>query len=360
MTDNIIDDLDDFLGATDGFEIDFQDEPLENEEIVKEDEEEPAEEEEEEPIKPSKKTTPKPIEETPEEEEEEEIEEDEIHSTFEMVAKGLQKLGKFTDIPEGKLTEEKFLELYDNFTKEKARTEVENFVLNKHGQEGLDAFQDIFVKGVSIKDYLSSYEKELTFEDVELEDNLYNQKSVVRKYLTDLDWTESDIEEHIDNLIESEKLEAMATKYKTKVVEKQKQERVALTKLQEQKNKEYKEAKDKRISDLTTAVNDAIKAKQINGIPLSVEDNKTLLNYITAEAYRLPNGTPITTFDKDYLELKKDPVKFAALAKLVKDGLNVTPIKKTGAEELTNTAFEFKKKKARSKNDFSWLDNLKI
>lgn len=368
MTDNNLELIDDLLGPSDDFEMDFLDpgEPNDIDEPKPDDtdtDDEPSDDDVDEP-KPEPKDDDEPIDPLADDDDDDEPNEDDIHSTFEMVAKGLQKLGKF-DIPEGaKLTEESFLELYDNFTKEKAREEVENFVLAKHGEEGLEAFQDIFVKGTPIKEYLKAYQENTDFESIELEDNLYNQKAVVRRYLAGLDWEEGDIEEHIDSLIEGEKLESMATKYKTKVASAQKAQREALAKRYEDQDKANKLAKKKRIEDLTEAVTTAIKAKEINGIPLSTEDSKTLLHYVTADAYRLPNGTPITTFDKDYLELKKDPVKFAALAKLVKDGLNITPIKKSGAEELSNKAFEFRTKKKTKKksnpNDLSWLKDLAL
>lgn len=296
------------------------------------------------------------------EEEVEEVDEDDIHSTFETVAKGLAKLGKFGDIPEGtKLTQDKFLELYDNFTKEQAYSQVEEMITSRHGDEGMKVFKDIFMKGVTPKEYLSSYQKQIDFENIELEDNIYNQKNVVRQYLSSIDWEDSDIEEHIDTLIESKKLEGMATSYKTKLVKKQQQEREVLVRESENRLKLEKQMKQQRIADISGVLNEAVAQKSINGIPITLEDTKVLLDYMTSDAYRLPNGQVITEFDKDYLELKKDPIKFAALAKLVKEGLNVTKIKEKGVDELEEKAFDFRTKKKVKTNPadaYSFLDKF--
>ena len=105
---------------------------------------------------------------------------------------------------------------------------------------------------------------------------------------------------------------------------------------------EMKKAQSARFSAVKEAVSTALSNREINGIPLSLNDNKELLPFATDLNWKLANGMLITDADKAILEIKKDPVKWVALCKLLKEDLNVNPIKNKGADEKAKAVFDFK------------------
>lgn len=285
------------------------------------------------------------------EEEEEEV------NYFNEVARGLSKLGKFEDLPEGEnLTEEKFLEYFDNFTKKKAMAEIEDLLTDKWGDEGLDMFNDIFVKKVPLKTYLELKTASEDINNIDVED-VINQRHIVRTYLEKTGIDEEEIEEQLEILETNDKLKVRAEKYKEKLVEDAERKAKLLAEESEVRQKELKKQEEARRNSLRETIEESVKKGEINGIPLSVKDRSELLPYITAPAYKLANGNTITEFDKAFFDLKKDPVKMIALAKLIKEDLNIGPIEKKVIEKKEDEIFKFNNK-PKSKDVESALDLL--
>jgi hypothetical protein len=283
-------------------------------------------------------------------------EEEEVNY-FNEVAKGLSKLGKFEDIPEGEdLTEEKFLEYFDNFTKKKAMAEIEDLLTDKWGDEGLDMFNDIFVKKVPLKTYLELKTASEDINNMDVED-VINQKHIVRTYLEKTGIDEEEIEEQLEILESNDKLKVRAEKYKEKLVEDAERKTKLLADESEIRQKELKKQDEARRNSLRETIEESVKKGEINGIPLSVKDRTELLPYITAPAYKLANGNTITEFDKAFFDLKKDPVKMIALAKLIKEDLNIGSIENKVIEKKEEEIFKFKNK-PKSKDVESALDLL--
>lgn len=277
---------------------------------------------------------------------------------FQTVVESLGKLGKFVDIPEGKkFDESSFIEYFDEFTRKKAVSEIEDILVQGQGQQGIDLFNDIFVKKVPVKEYLQKFQEEQELENLKLEDSPFNQKLVMRKYLTKIGVSEEDIEEQISFAENNDKLETSSLKYKTKLVESEKGDRQKMAADKANQLQAQKDLDTKRVNDLTEVITEAIKAKSIGGIPLSLEDNATLLPYMVEKAYRLPSGQTITEYEKDYLELKKDPLKFAKLVKFVKTGLNVAPIQNQAIDKADEKVFNFQNK-AKAKPALSQLEEI--
>jgi len=306
------------------------------------DEEEDEEEDDDEIKKPKAK----------EEDEEEEDEDDSKEGSseyFKAVGEGLFKLGKFGEIPKDfKWTQESFLEKFEELAESNAETRIHEMLTDGWGDEGIRMFNDIFIKKVPVREYLGAYAEIENYSELDL-DKSSNQKLIVKTYLESMGVDEDEIYEQIELLEEKDKLSERAEKYRDKLVE----DRAARMEDISRKRSVALDAKKKADRDrylaLSQTVTEALKKREINGIPLSTADDRELLRYVTAPAYKLQSGQEITELDKKLLELRQDPVKWVALGKLLKEDLNVTPIKKKGGDESSSEIFDFMKSKKAPK-----------
>lgn len=278
-------------------------------------------------------------------------EEDSSAQYFKAVAEGLAKLGKFEKVSDDfKWTTESFLEKFDEWTEKGAESIIEEQLTSAGwGEFGKKMYEDIFIKRVPVDRYLGAYKEAEDFSKIDTS-KTSNQKLIVEAYLKSLGQDEEEIYEHIDLLEEKEKLEERAQKYKEKLVQD------SLAKMEEESSrreamiKRQRELEQDRYVKLSETVSEALKKKEINGIPLSANDTKELLNFVAKPAYKLENGQKLTELDKRLLEIKKDPVKWVALGKLIKEDLNVSPIKNRGKDEAGEDIFNFTKSKKPSKS----------
>ena len=267
---------------------------------------------------------------------------DDTSTYFKAVAEGLSKLGKFEglEIPE-KMDQDSFLEFYEKFTENKVQSDIEERISDKWGEDGIRMFNDIFVSGVDPREYFAAYQQVLDVSDIDLDDE-NNQKLVVSRYLEAIGQDDEEILDQIETLEEKGKLAERAEKYKEKLIEDNKREIARMAYEKESQAVEMKKAQSARFSAVKEAVSTALSNREINGIPLSLNDNKELLPFATDLNWKLANGMLITDADKAILEIKKDPVKWVALCKLLKEDLNVNPIKNKGADEKAKAVFDFK------------------
>lgn len=284
---------------------------------------------------------------------------DDISSYFGSVAEGLVSLGKFDgmEIPE-KWNKESFLSFYDEYTEKKIESGIYEQLTNKWGEEGEKMFNDIFVTGVDPREYFGKVNQVLDLESIDLSKEI-NQKAIISKYLEALGQDEEEILDQIEVLEEKGKLEERSEKYKEKLIEDNKRAVAKMTSEKEAQVAEGKRLQAARFNSIKDVVAKAVSAKEINGIPLNVADSKELFSYATAPAWTLPNGATITDAEKALMEIKKDPTKWVALCKLLKEDLNVSPIKAKGVDEKAQDVFNFKKdKKVAASKQKDSLDSV--
>lgn len=270
---------------------------------------------------------------------------DDSSTYFKAVAEGLNKLGKFggDELPE-KFDTKSFLEFYDKFTENKISAGIEDKISDKWGDEGIKIFNDIFVNGVDPREYFGKYNEILDLKSLDLEKEV-NQKLVISAYLEALGQDEEEILDQIEVLEDKGKLAERSEKYREKLIEDQNRELSRIATDKENQVIEARKAQLVRMTAIKEVASKALEAKEINGIPLNVNDSKELVPYATELNWKLANGTLITDADKAILEIKRDPSKWLALCKLLKEDLNITPIKTKGAEEKADEVFNFKTKK---------------
>lgn len=293
------------------------------------------EEEEEETPK-----TKAPVQAEADEEGEEEV------SQFAALSKDLFKLGVFTNEEEEDETPitnaEEFLERF-NAEKKKGAIDVVNNFIGQFGEDYQQAFNAIFVNGVDPKEYFGTYNAIQNYSDLDLSNEM-NQIAVIKQALADQDYDAEDITTEIERLKNYGDLETVATKHHKVLVKK---EAVKLQKLEEDRAKQLQQQaayKQQYAQNVNAILQDKIKAKEFDGIPLNPKLATELQDFLVAEKWKTGSGETLTDFDRTILELKRPEnhemkVKVALLLKILEKDPTLSTIQKTGITKKSNELF---------------------
>jgi hypothetical protein len=301
------------------------------------------EDEEEEEEAPVKKTTGKQAEETNSDDDDES--EPEV-SQFGALANDLFKLGVFSkdededDAPIS--TAEEFLEKFQA-EKKKGAIEVVNNFIGQFGEDYQQAFEAIFVKGVDPKEYFGAYNQIASFADLDLSEER-NQISVLKQALSDQGFDPEDVETEVERLKNYGDLETVAAKHH-KVLVKKEAAKLQQMEVQAERELQQKQAvKNQYINNVQSVLQDKIKAKEFDGIPINPKLAGELQDFLLVDKYKTPSGETLTDFDRTILDLKRPEnhamkVKVGLLLKILEKDPTLSTIQKTGISKKSNELF---------------------
>lgn len=264
---------------------------------------------------------------------------------YEAFGKGLLRSGHFdlgedVDPDQVEWTEESFLEMMSTTVENKAWKQLEEIALEAYGQEGIELVRDLFINKVPVQQYLSKYNEQVALENIDMT-NPQNQEAIFREYLSRTGLDADEVEEQLEYAVKTNKLENFSEKYYVKLLERSKQERESLAEQSAQRQREAQERENARQESYIKTLEDAIKSGEINGYPINQNEASNLFDYVTSRSYQLPNGQKISEFEFTLAKMRQeDPQKFLAVARLVQSNLDLTPIKKKGVSEETNSIFK--------------------
>jgi hypothetical protein len=264
---------------------------------------------------------------------------------FTALANDLYKLGVFTsddDDQEPVNTAEEFLEKFNAEKKKGASEIVENFI-GQFGEDYQEAFDAIFVKGVNPKDYFTTYNNVVGFAEMDLSDE-NNQERIMKQALTNQGFDPEDVDTEIERLKNYGDLESVATKHHKVLVKKE------ASKLQELEDKSAAELQQKAqirnqyISNVQTILNDKVKAKEFDGIPINPKLATELQDFLLVDKWKTPTGETLTDFDRAILDLKRpenhaQKVKIGLLLKMLEKDPTLSTIQRTGVTKKSNELF---------------------
>lgn len=300
-------------------------------------------EEEEEEVAPIAKSKEAPVAAS---EEDDDDDDDEAINPFAAFSRDLFKLGGFTkDEDEDDVqinTAEEFLERFESEKKKGASEIVENFI-GRFGEDYQNAFTAIFVNGVDPKDYFGTYNAIQSFSDLDLSDEA-NQIAVIKQTLADQDYDPEDITTEIERLKNYGDLESVAAKHHKVLVKK---EAVKLQKLEQEKAAQLQQQnayKQQYSNNVTSILQDKLKAKEFDGIPLNPKLATELQDFLITEKWKTNSGENLTDFDRTVLELKRPEnhemkVKVALLLKILEKDPTLSTIQKSGVTKKTDSLF---------------------
>lgn len=299
------------------------------------------EEEKEDEDEPVKKVSP--ISTTPNTENNEEEGES---NQFTALSKDLLKLGVFSkeededDVPINNA--EEFLERF-NAEKKKGAIEVVNNFIGQFGEEYQQAFDAIYVKGVNPKDYFGAFNQIQSFADMDLAQEA-NQVRVITQALTDQGLDPEDVTTEVERLKNYGDLESVAGKHHKVLIKK---EAVKLQQLEQEKEVQLQQQaqyKQQYSTNVNQVLQDKLKNKEFDGIPLNPKLAGELQDFLTIDKYKTNSGETLTEFDKTILELKRPEnhekkVKIALLLKILEKDPTLSTIQKTGITKKSNELF---------------------
>jgi tRNA A58 N-methylase Trm61 len=272
--------------------------------------------------------------------------EDEPETTqFTALANDLYKLGVFTsddDTQEPVSTAEEFLERFNEEKKKGASEIVQNFI-GQFGEDYQEAFDAIFVKGVDPKDYFTTYNNVVGFAEMDLSDET-NQVRIMKQALTNQGFDPEDIETEVERLKNYGDLESVATKNHKVLVKKE------ASKLQELEAKSAAELQQKAqvrnqyISNVQSILNDKVKAKEFDGIPINPKLAGELQDFLLVDKWKTPSGETLTDFDRAILDMKRPEnhamkVKVGLILKMLEKDPTLSAIQRTGVTKKSNELF---------------------
>jgi len=265
---------------------------------------------------------------------------------FTALANDLYKLGVFTsddeDDQEPVNTAEEFLERFNEEKKKGASEIVQNFI-GQFGEDYQEAFDAIFVKGVNPKDYFNTYNQVVGFAEMDLEDE-DNQVRVMKQALTNQGFDPEDVETEIERLKNYGDLENVAAKHHKVLVKKEAAKLQDLEAKSEAELRQKAQVRNQYINNVQTILNDKVKAKEFDGIPINPKLATELQDFLLVDKWKTPTGETLTDFDRAILDLKRpenhaQKVKIGLLLKMLEKDPTLSTIQRTGVTKKSNELF---------------------
>jgi hypothetical protein len=277
---------------------------------------------------------------------EEEEDEDAASNQFTALSRDLFKLGVFTkedDEEDASINSaEEFLERFEVEKKKGAIEVVQNFI-GQFGEDYQQAFDAIFVKGVDPKEYFGTYNAIESFSEMDLSQES-NQIAVIKQALADQGFDPEDITTEVERLQNYGDLESVAAKHHKVLIKK---EAAKLQKLEEQRTVELQRQaayKQQYQQNVTSVLQEKLKTKEFDGIPLNPKLAGELQDFLLAEKWKTGSGETLTDFDRTILDLKRPEnhemkVKVALLLKILEKDPTLSTIQKSGISKKSNELF---------------------
>ena len=265
---------------------------------------------------------------------------------FSALANDLYKLGVFTsddeDDQEPVNTAEEFLERFNEEKKKGASEIVQNFI-GQFGEDYQEAFDAIFVKGVNPKDYFTTYNNVVGFAEMDLS-NEDNQVKVMKQALTNQGFDPEDVETEIERLKNYGDLENVAAKHHKVLVKKEAAKLQDLEAKSEAELQQKAQVRNQYINNVQTILNDKVKAKEFDGIPINPKLATELQDFLLVDKWKTPTGETLTDFDRAILDLKRpenhaQKVKIGLLLKMLEKDPTLSTIQRTGVTKKSNELF---------------------
>ena len=265
---------------------------------------------------------------------------------FSALSNDLFKLGVFTkDEDEDDIaisTPEEFLERFEAEKKKGAIDVVNNFI-GQFGEDYQQAFQAIYVNGVDPKEYFSTYNAIENFTQMDLSQEP-NQVAIIKQALADQGFDPEDITSEVERLKNYGDLESVAAKHHKVLVKK---EASKLQKLEQSRAAQLQQQaaiKQQYHQNVNTVLQEKVKSKEFDGIPLNPKLATELQDFLLAEKWKTPSGETLTDFDRTILDLKRPEnhelkVKVGLLLKILEKDPTLSTIQKSGISKKSTELF---------------------
>lgn len=194
---------------------------------------------------------------------------------------------------------------------------------------------DYLKNGGSIEEFSKNYSQEIDIISIDL-DNSKNQEKVIREYYEAIGWEENKISRYINRLKDEgdEEFKQESQECQNKLVKEIQAERDQILKEQEAANLERKQYID--------TFNKKTKEAIYKELEISDKEKKELDNYLYKHTVKDEQGRTYSDFYKDFVNIQKDPIKYAKLVSIVKN-FDKVETKEKIENQLNKKTFNFLK-----------------
>ena len=237
---------------------------------------------------------------------------------------------------------EEFAERFETEQRKKAKNTIEKF-LSKFGEGYAEAFQAIFVDGVSPREYLGSVAELEDLENLDLErDDV--QTLVLTKHYKELGFDDARIAAKVKKLEEYGDKASEAADIHKVLVTKQAEKTQRLTEEAAQKQQQLAEDKKRYNGAILQIVKSKLQQKAFDSIPVDQQSAQEVLNILTQEKYRTKDGKTFTEFEHFINDLNnptnyETKVKVAFLINLLKKDPTLSKITNKKDSEKSEKLF---------------------
>lgn len=245
-----------------------------------------------------------------------------------------------------------FLQLLTQNANRVAGETIERF-LDSKGPEAREIFQNIIVDGVDPKDYINRYAAIQDYKNLDLTDEL-NQERVVRELYRQAGFETEQIDRKIKQHKEYNDLATEAEQAQKVVVKKEEENIKLLADKKVREDNEKLRVDQEFSSNVAKILNEKARVQEFDGIPLNAEEARAVHSDLTVKKYKLENGQLLTEFEKDILELNRPAnhplkVKLALLLRTIKKDPTLKTLGKKAVSKEASTLFQgIKKKQAKA------------
>jgi len=235
--------------------------------------------------------------------------------------------------------------LRDRFIAEKKKGAIGmvNEFIGQFGKDYQEAFDAIYVKGVDPKEYFGVYNTVVNFAELDLKSE-ENQVSVVRRALTDQGFEPEDVTSEVERLKSYGDLETVAGKHHKVLIKKETAKLQEMETAAEEALQNKTAIKNQYISNVQTILQDKLKEKTFDGIPINTKLANELQDFLLVDKYKMASGETLTDFDKVILEMKRpenhaSKVKIALLLKIMEKDPSLATIQRAGITKKADALF---------------------
>jgi len=237
---------------------------------------------------------------------------------------------------------EEFLERFNLEKKKGAISIVEDFI-GQFGEDYKQAFDAIFVKGVDPKEYFGTYNNIQSFAELDLSQE-GNQVAILKQALADQGFDPEDVETEVERLKNYGDLESVAAKHHKVLVKKEAAKLAQMEQQREQELHKQQAFKQQYVNNVQSVLQDKLKAKEFDGIPLNPKLANELQDFLLVDKYQTSSGEKLTEFDRQILELKRPEnhslkVKMGLLMKILETDPTLSTIQKRGISKKSDDLF---------------------
>lgn len=266
---------------------------------------------------------------------------------FKTLATELKSAGIFQNVEikdNDEIDQDKFIELQDAEVEARVDEAFESFFseLDDDGKR----FLKFKKEGGDTKKFFDILKMGATRPTGDISDKKV-QENIVRHYLSAYENTDdSDINDRIEWLESTGKLEKFAKAYDEKMKKVETERLKELQDLEEARKVDKENARKAFVEKLGSTLKEK---DDVNGIPINKKDKEELVGYITKPVIKIAPNRFITQFQNDLREATGDHETLLILAKLIKSKFDLKDIK---VNEKTKVVKDLKDKLDNSKQGF--------